>query len=194
MYDYIKGQLAYKGETYAVVEAGGIGYRVTTSRRSLANFLPSDEITIYTHLHVREDIFELYGFVTKEERGMFLLLTAITGVGPKAAISILSALSPSELALAVIGGDSKMITQAQGVGAKLASRIILELKDKMDSTDILPQDTMRASFIVNNDAVAALIALGYSNQEASNAIKAANAEQDNTEDAIKKALVQLMRG
>ena len=187
MYDYIKGKIARKGENYAVVEANGIGYRIVTSLRSTE--CEQDDVTFYTHLHVREDIMELYGFTTIEERSSFEMLISISGVGPKAAVSVLSAMSPSALALAVIGGDAKAISRAQGVGPKLAQRIILELKDKVK--DIEVKDLGEVYVETDSEAVSALIVLGYSAQEAKSAVSSAG--QGTTEEVIKKALVNLMR-
>jgi len=195
MFDYIRGEFVECLENTVVVDVNGIGYRMVISSKS-AGSMPKrgDLITVYTHLYIREDVLDLYGFADIEERAMFLKLINISGVGPKAAISILSALSVVDFALAVIGGDSKAITQAQGIGAKLASRIILELKDKVDG-DILSSGSVRVtSPALENEAVEALVALGYTSQEASTAIVAASAENDATQEAIRKALGQLMRG
>ena len=187
MYDYIRGELKRKGENYAVVEANGVGYRIVTSLRSLES--AEGDVTFYTHLHVREDIMELYGFSTIEERGSFEMLISISGVGPKAAVSVLSALTPSALALAVVGGDAKAISKAQGVGPKLAQRIILELKDKIK--DIEVKDLGEVYTESDSEAVSALIVLGYSAQEAKSAV--AGAGQGSVEEVIKKALTSLLR-
>ncbi|MDD3767128.1 MAG: Holliday junction branch migration protein RuvA [Eubacteriales bacterium] len=195
MFDYIKGTLIGSFDTYAVVDVGGMGYRITTSAKSLQKAgNPGDVITFYTYLHVREDIFELYGFTTLQERSIFELLITVSGVGPKAAISILSALSSKELVLAIATGDSKAITVAPGIGPKTAQRIILELKDKISKMDIgkdagfedIPQKPFQ------NDAVEALVALGYSPSQAARAVSSVK-EGLALEQTIKEALKNLMK-
>ena len=132
MYYYIKGKIAKKCENSIIIDNGGIGYRIYTSANSLSTAgEQGSTATIYTHLNVREDVFDLYGFVTEEEREMFLNLISVSGVGPKAALAVLSVTTPAKLALAVITEDIKTITKAQGVGPKMAQRMILELKDKL---------------------------------------------------------------
>lgn len=193
MYDYIKGTLAHKLEQHAVVENSGIGYRIATSGHSLQQVNTGTQVTFYTHLHVREDLFELYGFTTVEERATFELLLSVNGVGPKAALNILSCISAANLALAIVTNDAKAITAAQGVGAKMAQRIILDLKDKITNKDFLPQDDGFApQAIGGNEAMAALMALGYSPSDAAAGLKGVPPELS-VEDAIKYALKQLMR-
>ena len=125
----LRGKLIYTDPTTAVIECGGVGYKCTVTHNTLGT-LPElgSETMLYTYMNVREDAVDLFGFATIEEQHAFLLLTSVNGVGPKAAISILSELTFSKLALAVSGGDSKTITKAQGVGPKLAQRIVLGLK------------------------------------------------------------------
>ena len=132
MYAYIKGKLAYKHNDCIVVEANGVGYKINTALSTVETAgQEGSEVKIFTHLYVREDVLSLYGFATQEELGMFELLISVSGVGPKAAISLISAVSPSRFGLAVITEDVKTLTGAQGIGNKMAQRIILELKDKI---------------------------------------------------------------
>lgn len=178
-----------------MIDAGGVGYEIYTSLNSIQNAGEvGGKITAYTHLYVREDTQDLYGFITQEEKNMFLTLLSVSGVGPKAALAILSAAPPSQFAAAVITGDVKTITKAQGVGPKLAQRIILELRDKMKNVDldidlsdsgaeIQPTDNM-------SQAVSALVALGYSEQEAKKAVEKTDGSLS-VEEIIKKALVKL---
>ena len=196
MYYYIKGKIAKKCENSIVIDNGGIGYRIYTSANSLsAAGEQGSTATIYTHLNVREDVFDLYGFVTEEEREMFLHLISVSGVGPKAALAVLSVTTPAKLALAVITEDIKTITKAQGVGPKMAQRMVLELKDKLKSEDIaaeldvsgLPEEDGSLS-----EAVSALVVLGYSINDAKHAVGKAGAS-GSTEEIIKRALVQLMK-
>lgn len=193
MYDYIKGSLSRRSDTYAVVDVLGVGYKISTSARSLQNAgNTGDTVTFYTYLHIREDIFELYGFTTVEERSKFELLISVSGVGPKAALNILSSVAAENLALAILTNDIKTITTAQGVGPKLAQRIILELKDKIktedfaqyNSSDIMPKT------IIESEAVEALVSLGYSPVASAKAVKSVD-ENLSVEDTIKQALKNL---
>ena len=196
MYYYIKGKPVIKGINYVVVEAGGIGYKINTSANSLNRINENDkEITMYTYFVVREDAQELFGFLTMEEKNMFESLISVSGVGPKAAVSILSVATPSEFAAAVICDNVKVITKAQGVGPKLAKRVILELRDKMKNVDIdLPADSSIEEPVVTSDArgeaVSALVVLGYSTDAAKKAVLSVEGEMS-AEDYIKKALARL---
>jgi len=196
MYDYIKGTLERKTENYVVIDVGGVGYKIATSARSLQNAGHiGDRIMMYTHLNVREDIFELYGFITVEERSTFEMLISVSGVGPRAGLNILSSISASSLALAIVTGDAKTITTAQGVGPKLAQRIILELKDKIKNKDFAGKGSDDNFIPINdlgNEAVAALVVLGYTAMEAEKAVKAVE-EGLSIEETIKQALKQMMR-
>lgn len=196
MYYYIKGLVVHKADNFVVIDANGIGYKILTSRQSIASLEKiSCEVLLYTHLYVREDIFELYGFSTSEELASFELLISVSGVGPKAALNILSTLSAPNLALAIVTNDAKSITKAQGVGPKLAQRLILELKDKVKNEQ-LPGSSVfvdAPNADCSSEAVSALVVLGYSSQEAQRALSQANALELPTEEAIKKALTYLMR-
>lgn len=194
MFDYISGVLKRKSENYAVIDANGIGYKITMPSQSLAHLGEAETIaTIYTYLYIREDLIELYGFSSPEERTSFEMLISVSGVGPKAAISILSAVPFSSLALAIVTNDPKTITKAQGVGPKLAQRIILELKDKIKSRDLNTNDTDFTPVVSQDDeAIEALVVLGYSRGEAENALK--NVPSDAPlEEKIKAALTGLMK-
>lgn len=194
MYYYIKGQLVYKGTNFIVVDANGIGYEIYTSFTSIQSVGEiGSTITVYTHLYVREDTQDLYGFITQEERNMFLTLISVSGVGPKAALSILSVAPPSNLAIAVITNDAKTITKAQGVGPKLAQRIILELKDKIKNSELTADLSGEDDVIITDsisEAVSALAALGYSVQEAKKAVEKVDGSLS-VEEIIKKALTKL---
>ncbi|MDY3928372.1 MAG: Holliday junction branch migration protein RuvA [Clostridia bacterium] len=196
MYYYIRGKYVLKGESFVVIDAGGVGYKIYTSASNLEK-MPSygSEITIYTHLHVREDAQDLYGFITKEEITLFLQLMSVSGIGPKAALSILSVTTPEQFALAVITNDVKTLTKAQGVGPKAAQRIILELKDKIKTADALPEDIKTAAIEEENnqsEAVTALVVLGYTVNEAKRAVSRVDPTL-NVELIIKEALKILMK-
>ena len=163
----VRGDLILMDAGFAVVECGGVGYRVQTSVNTQKQLKLHSEVTLYTYLNVREDAMELFGFATQGELSTFKMLIAITGVGPKVALAILSQLSPEQIALCVSSGDSKTLTRANGVGPKLAQRIVLELKDKIkgvaDSAGFTAsQGTVIADAGNISKAVAALAVLGYS--------------------------------
>lgn len=191
MFSYIKGVVTEKYENCLSLENNGIGYKIHTSLNTLQNVEKGKTYQIHTFVYVREDILDIYGFSEAEEVNMFLKLISISGVGPKAALSILSALTPSKFALAVITNDTKSITMAQGVGVKLAGRIILELKDKMKKDEIKLDGEMLynedfSSSDKLNEAVNALMVLGYNRQDAVMSLK--GLEFTTTEEAIKYAL------
>lgn len=169
----IRGNLIHTEPTFVVIECAGVGYKCFTSMNTQRQ-LPklSGEAMLYTQLVVREDAAELYGFISASELSCFKLLTSVSKVGPKAAISILSELSPEQLAIAIASSDSKSITRANGVGLKLAQRIILELKDKLKVFDTSVVDTQavngaaaQVSFGNTQKAVEALAVLGYDSSE-----------------------------
>ena len=195
MYYYIKGTLVQKSDNYIVVDANGVGYMIYTSLNSMQNTGEiGKKITIYTDLHVREDVMDLFGFTTIEEKNMFMHLISVSGVGPKAALSILSVTTPAKFALAVITNDVKTITKASGVGPKMAQRVILELKDKM-KTDELEIDLEDESDDILSDnrseAISALVVLGYSSNDAQKAVKGIDGTLS-VEEIIKKALAGLL--
>ncbi|NJD01150.1 MAG: Holliday junction branch migration protein RuvA [Ruminiclostridium sp.] len=202
MYAYIKGTLAYKHNDYIVVEANGVGYKINTSLNTIESTGPGgSEVKVFTHLHVREDILSLYGFVSLEELGMFELLITVSGVGPKAAISMISAISPSKFGLAVITDDAKTLTRAQGIGNKMAQRIILELKDKIKKEQLAavsgslreqPESDARSGSKAS-EAVSALMVLGYTAVEASRAVSTVYSDDMDIETIIKSSLKNIVR-
>ena len=195
MYYYIKGTLVQKGDNYLVVDANGVGYMIYTSLTSLADVGETGRnVTMYTYLHVREDVMDLYGFATVEEKNMFMHLISVSGVGPKAALAILSVTTPAKFAVAVVTNDVKTITKASGVGPKMAQRVILELKDKLKMEELeidADEDTGEIPSDNKNEAISALIVLGYSPSDAQKAVKGIDGTL-NVEEIIKKALSSLM--
>ena len=131
MFYYVNGTVAETGPNLAVIDCGGVGYACATTNYTLSQLKKGERAKLYTHLHVREDIFELYGFSSQAELNSFRMLIGVSGVGPKAALSVLSAATPQNLALSIVTGDEKALTAAPGIGKKIAQRIILELKDKL---------------------------------------------------------------
>ena len=196
MYYYIKGKFVTKGENFAVIETGGIGYKIYTSSITLEKMpVPGDTLLMYTHFYIREDTQDLYGFISNDEITLFLQLLSISGVGPKAALAVMSALTYEQLALAVMTNDSKALTKAQGIGPQAAQRIILELKDKIKTVDALPEEIKTVTLEQENsqsEAVTALTVLGYSANEAKHAVSKVDSTL-NVEDIIKEALKILMK-
>ncbi len=194
MYYYIKGELVLKQDNFAVVDNGGVGYKIYTSGLSLNGLNVGDDVTFYTYLYVREDIFDIYGFTKNDELTMFLHLLSVSGVGPKAALAILSTLTPNQLVLAVMTNDAKALTKAVGVGAKMAQRVILELSGKLKNSEILPDESIPQEVTLDTsavEAVSALTVLGYSQAEAKRAVSKVDPSLG-VEEIVRKALAQLM--
>lgn len=203
MIAYIRGTLAYiePEESMAVLETGGIGYRILMSGRDL-DLLPAagEELRLYTYLQVREDAFVLFGFFTREDRKLFQQLLSVNGIGPKAALGVLSALSADDLRFAVLADDAKAIAKAPGIGLKTAQKLILELKDKLSLEEAFEArlENSRATAAAGaasdlsearNEAVEALTALGYSASDSLKAVRKVEAADGmNVEDILKAAL------
>lgn len=201
MFAYIRGRLEYKNNDFLIVESNGVGYRIFTSLSTISDIGEiGQEVKVYTYLYVREDVISLYGFLTQEELNVFELLISVSGVGPKAAVSVLSAISPSRFSLAVITDDVKTLTKAQGIGKKIAQRIILELKDKIKKEQLTEYaQSEEGGKVLDTDsskmaeAVSALMVLGYSPAEANKAVSAVYREDMDIETIIKNALKGLAR-
>ncbi len=206
MFYYISGKLAALDPSYAVLDVGGVGYKLTITQNTHSAMPPHltvnepPTVKLFTYMAVREDGIELFGFISEEELSAFKLLITVSGVGPKAAISILSLLSPSKLAIAICTDDKKTISKASGIGPKTAARIILELKDKLKNSALddegasdleLISDTSHGSKI--GDAQDALAVLGYSRSEAAAALKGIDVNALELDEIIKLALKKLMR-
>lgn len=194
MFYYINGTVTETMPGLAVVDCGGVGYACQVSRNTLAALHMGQKAKLYTHCYIREDAFDIYGFATRSEQNCFEMLLAVSGVGPKAALSILSASTPEGLAMGIISGNEKVLTSAQGVGKKLAQRIILELKDKLSKETEM---TAAAGFVPPAaavgesklaDACSALAVLGYSQQEIAQALKDLDLESLTLEEIIRQAL------
>lgn len=174
----VKGTLTVTGQSFAVVNCGGVGFQCHTTLTTLKTLDPvGSEVNLFTYLNVREDAMDLYGFLSLEELDCFKLLVSVSGIGPKAALAILSELTPDKLAVCIATGDAKALTKAQGVGKKIAERAVLELKDKVQSivTDQSASHAVAAAAQAaertgSTEAVEALVALGFSQSEASVAI------------------------
>ena len=209
MYYYIKGDLALSTPNMAVLEAGGVGYKLTISENTYRS-LPhrkevAPQVTLYTYLSVREDGVELYGFGNERELSSFKMLLGVSGVGPKAAMSILSLLTPEKFALAVCTEDRKTISKANGVGPKTAARIILELRDKLIKERTIDDDLSTALLDHSEESAEApargklteaqdaLLVLGYTRSEAQAALRSIDSTALTVEEIIKEALKKLMK-
>ena len=206
MFYYLKGTLAHLESGVAVIDAGGVGYKLTISGTTYEAMPPSRSVKnppivkLYTHMAVREDGIELFGFATETELSTFKLLITVSGVGPKAALSILSQLTPEKFALAVCTDDKKAIAKANGIGPKTAARVILELKDKLMKETV---DIGTDSFPISAPAVGgtgklheatdALLVLGYSKAEALAALKDIDVSSMELEEIIRLSLKKLMK-
>lgn len=199
MIEFIQGELITRGAGFAIVQVGGLGYRLNISAMTLGELpVVKGEVTLYTYLYIREDEISLYGFTGPEEKELFTTLLAVSGIGPKLALSVLSRLRVSEFKRAVILGDTASLVSIPGVGKKTAERIILELKDKVGKQELdehlLPGDST-ASSDLRSQAVAALLALGYSLMEAQKAVPAQIPTESKVtvEDLIRSALKTMAR-
>lgn len=203
MYAYLRGTLEEIAEDAVVVEVGNIGYNVRVSATTTQG-LPGigSEVKIYTYTLVREDAFTLYGFLTKDDLEIFKKLITVNGIGPKGGLAILSVMNADALRFAIMAGDAKSIAKAPGVGNKTAERVILDLRDKISLEDTLlglgePVVTASAAGggadnVMKREAIEALVALGYSASDATNAVKRVEVDENSTVEGILKAALKFM--
>lgn len=194
MYAYLKGTLEYKFSDHIIIETGGIGYNVFYPTGRIAQLPPiGSDITVYTYTAVREDAMQLYGFESMDDKELFCTLIGVSGVGPKAGMSLLSELSAAQIRIAIISGDTKSLCKAQGIAKKTAERIIVDLKAKLNVDESMieagiSEETMAVSED-ENEALMALIALGYAAKDARSAVaKAVSDKAQGTEEILKAAL------
>ena len=201
MFYHIEGTVTDILNMLAVVDCGGVGYALNTTNNTLAGLKLGSQAKLYTYLNVREDCFDLYGFLTLSEKRCFEMLIGVSGVGPKAALSILSSSTPDALAMAILTGNEKALTVAPGIGKKIAQRVILELKDKMSkqTTELYsgaaaaPGAGAAVGGSKAADAAAALAVLGYSSGEISLALKGLDVEAAPLDEIIKQALRRMVK-
>lgn len=202
MIAYIKGELTEVFEDTVVVETNGIGYNIRVPG-SVLDRLPSvgSSVRIYTYLYVKEDAMNLFGFLNRDDLSVFKLLLNVSGIGPKGALAILSTIGPDDLRFAVLSEDVKTISSAPGIGAKTAKRLIIELKDKLKLAEVFETalaNKEKASsendvLLAKNEAVEALVALGYASAQAMKAVQQVeNAEEKDSEQILKEALKKLI--
>lgn len=199
MFYYLDGTVAHVEAYLAVIDCGGVGYACKTTGTTISQLRVGQRGKLYTYLNVAEDVFDLYGFATQGELNSFKQLISVSGVGPKAALAVLSSCTPQNLAMAIITGDEKALTAAPGIGKKIAQRIILELKDKLakeQSSADLPisaavgGDTGKSKAV---EAAQALAVLGYSTQEVSAALKGIDADNLPLEEIIRQSLKRMVK-
>ena len=186
----LEGVLEYRGVDSAIIKVGGVGFQVHIPSSSLSKLgAIGDNVSLYTHLYLREDNLSLYGFASSEELALFKNLISVSGVGPKVALSLLSGLSVEQLAMAITGGNAELLSQVPGIGKKVASRIVIELRGKLErewkeaALPLAPEDA---------DAIAALTSLGYSLREATQAVSSLpDSKELSLEEKVKMALQQL---
>ena len=203
MFYYLSGILAHREAGFAVIDCGGVGYKLTVSQNTLSDLdriaSKADKVKLFTYLAVREDDVELFGFYTEEELATFKLLLTVSGIGPKAAMGVLSAFTPDGLAKAVSTEDTKAISRANGIGAKGAARIVLELKDKLSYSTSDSAEPIKVSASAPKssskltEAAEALGALGYSRAEINSVLAKLNTNGMESGDIIRAALAQFMK-
>lgn len=199
MFYSLTGNLAFSDMNSVAIDCNGVAYLCFTTMNTMRQLGPQgSKVTLYTYLSVKEDAMDLFGFFDKEELNCFKLLLTVSGIGPKGALSILSCLSPSKLALAIASGDFKEISKANGIGAKTAQRVVLELKDKMASGLVLSSNNDELAAVMNQDstgasaeAVSALVALGYNQSDAALAVSKVDSTLSVSE-IVKLALKKLI--
>lgn len=200
MFYYVSGTVAHVEPRLAVIDCGGVGFACSTTANTLSALTKGKQAKLYTHLAVKEDDMTLYGFASREELNLFRQLISVSGVGPKAALAILSVSTPSNLALSIITGDTKPLVAAPGVGKKIAQRVVLELKDKLAKEQgealeqyTAPQNGLALAEDKLGESAAALAVLGYSQSEINLALKGIDLEGLTPEQIIKQALKKMMK-
>ena len=199
MFYYVNGTVAEIEAGLAVIDCSGVGYACATTNYTLSQLKKGERAKLYTYLNVREDAMEMFGFASQSELRSFKMLIGVSGVGPKAALSILSSTTPQQLSMAVVMGDEKALTAAPGIGKKIAQRIILELKDKLikeqggfeagsGAAVAMPAQNNKAG-----EAAAALAVLGYGSQEIAAALKGIDMDALSLEEIIRQSLKKMVK-
>ena len=187
MISKIKGKIEFLRDNYAVVDVNGVGYKIFVTAHVLGKIAGQKEIEFYTHTYVREDTLALYGFLNIEELEMFELLISISGIGPKAALGILTIADPKTIRAAVLNEDASLLTRVSGVGKKTANRVILELKNKVSNIPVDEKEQITA----DSDALEALVSMGYSVSDAREALKGISHDVKDVGEKVKTALRKL---
>jgi len=196
MYAYIKGIIDEITSDGVVIEAGGVGYLLITSTNTMQSLKVGENAKLFVYQAVREDSISLFGFLNIEERRMFLRLISVSGIGPKLSVQILSAISPRDLALALVTGDTSALIRVPGIGKKTAQRLILELKEKVENDELMPSEYSAISNgtdSIATEAIHALMALGYPTSEAAKAVSQVAATAGSAEEIIRLVLKSMDR-
>ena len=195
MISYVKGQITYKNPTFLVVETGGIGYHINISLHTYAKIEQLEQVKLLTHLHIKEDSHTLYGFAEEAERSLFIHLISVSGIGPNTARVVLSSMTPDEVRVSIIGENVSAFKKVKGIGPKTAKRIILDLKDKlMKESGNIAISTAPVNNTLRDEALSALVALGFSKIQVQKALNQVQKEQikvETVEQFIKLALKKL---
>lgn len=200
MISYIKGKLTEVEDGIIVVENNGIGFNIHVPATVISSFSSiGDEVKVYTYLQIREDAHSLFGFLSRDDLNIFKMLINVNGIGPKGALAILSTISPDDLRFAILSDDAKLISTAPGIGSKTAQKLILELKDKIKLEETFESysksvNTVKMDdvLVAKNEAVEALVSLGYGSTEAMKAVRdVENADELDSEEILKRALKKL---
>ena len=192
MIDQLTGKLLSSNDSYLVIEVGGLGIKVNIPKTPSKNLKMNEIMSFSTYLHVREDALDLYGFENESDRGLFLMLISISGIGPKLGLTIISGLAPEKLKMKIISGDVKALTSIPGVGLKTAKRIIIELKDKfskIDSDNLGFEDEIDSKIL--KDVISALDGLGYKEKESKKALK--QLDLDNSNQTIENLIREVLK-
>jgi Holliday junction DNA helicase RuvA len=188
MIAHLNGRLVEKSPTHVIVECGGVGYFVKISLNTFSRLGADENIKIFTQLQVREDAHTLYGFHSEKEREMFNHLISVSGIGANTGILMLSALTPDEIAAGIVGEDVALIQSIKGIGAKTAQRVIVDLKDKVAKADFGTENVLFVNNTNQNDALTALLSLGFDKNRAEKALKKIATDDQSVEELIKQAL------
>ena len=195
MIEFLKGKVAFKAEDYVVIEVNNVGYKVFMSKASIDKIEENSILKIFTYMRVLQDDISLFGFLSNEELNMFELLITVGGIGAKSALTILSNITPTDFAMAVVSDDVNKLKSLPGIGPKTAQRIVLELKDKMKHEQIIEESKNNEKQIKNNDnikdAISALQVLGYNLKSIEKAFETINTDEKTTEELIKEGLKSL---
>lgn len=194
----VRGTLAYKSIDHVIIDVGGVGYRLTIPLSTFYSLPETGEVSLFTHTHVREDALLLYGFLSMEEKELFIILIGISGVGPKLAVNILSHIPTGDLKRAIATGDVKRLSGLPGIGKKTAERLVLELKDKVGPIDQLPaasdatSDAGPTAGALVNDVISALVNLGYKENMARKVLENMELAPDLTMEAVLKGALKIL--
>ena len=191
MISFLQGKILNKGQNYAIIKVGGIGYQVFVNSTMLADLQIGQDVEIYTHQYVREDSLDLYGFKSMGDLEMFELLISISGIGPKSALGVLAVASVEDVKESIARGDSSLLTKVSGIGRKTAERVVLELREKIGNLKLETGNSKSGAGSASGDEIDALMVLGYSMPQARDALRAVDPKIKDSGERIKQALKRI---